>query len=216
MASLPSRSRIVSSGRGAPDPARPRSRRGRDAAGAAVRLAGPPPATRPDPLRGLVVPAPRARLLHGGPQGPSLGAEPSADALGEPPADDDLSSVVDRDQLERGFRRLSTRSPHGGGPVPLPRPAARRIAEISDPDRDGPLSTSSRDARAAVGTRCRPAADVAGGEPMIPNGRLAHRPVVASGGRARVRGPGPRHRAGLARRDPTAPALVAGAEVPPT
>ena len=26
--------------------------------------------------------------------------------LGEPPADDDLSSVVDRDQLERGFRRL--------------------------------------------------------------------------------------------------------------
>ena len=27
--------------------------------------------------------------------------------LGEPPADDDLSSVVDRDQLERGFRRLS-------------------------------------------------------------------------------------------------------------
>src|SRR6187431_2272530 len=27
--------------------------------------------------------------------------------LGEPPANDDLSSVVDRDQLERGFRRLS-------------------------------------------------------------------------------------------------------------
>jgi RNA polymerase sigma factor (sigma-70 family) len=27
--------------------------------------------------------------------------------LGETPADDDLSSVVDRDQLERGFRRLS-------------------------------------------------------------------------------------------------------------
>jgi RNA polymerase sigma-70 factor (ECF subfamily) len=26
---------------------------------------------------------------------------------GEPLADDDLSSVVDRDQLERGFRRLS-------------------------------------------------------------------------------------------------------------
>jgi len=27
--------------------------------------------------------------------------------LGEPPANDDLSSVVDRDQLERGFRHLS-------------------------------------------------------------------------------------------------------------
>ena len=37
-----------------------------------------PPAPRPGPLRGLVVSAPRARLLHGGPEIPPLGAEPEA------------------------------------------------------------------------------------------------------------------------------------------
>ena len=41
-------------------------------------LAGPSPAPRPGPLRGLVVPAPRARLLRRGPEVPPLGAEPEA------------------------------------------------------------------------------------------------------------------------------------------
>ena len=94
--------------RGAQDPARPRPRRGRDAAGAAGHLAGPPAAPRPGPLRGLVVPAPRARLLRRGPEGRVTGRRTSACCRSiEPIADDDLSSVVDRDQLERGFRRLS-------------------------------------------------------------------------------------------------------------
>ena len=42
-----------------------------------------------------------------GRQEPSLGTEPPAVAVGRAVAEDDLSSVVDRDQLERGFRRLS-------------------------------------------------------------------------------------------------------------
>ena len=94
--------------RGAQDPARHRPRRGRDAAGAARHLAGPSAAPRPGALRRLVVPAPRARLLRRGPQGRVAGRRTSACCRSnEPIADDDLSSVVDRDQLERGFRRLS-------------------------------------------------------------------------------------------------------------
>src|SRR4029453_9334870 len=60
----------------APDPERHRPCRGCNAEGAAQRLAGPSTAPRPDPLRGLVVSAPRARLLRRGPEVPPLGAEP--------------------------------------------------------------------------------------------------------------------------------------------
>ncbi len=55
----------------------------------------------------LVVPTPRARLLRRGPEGTSLGANLRLLPNDEVVAADDLSSVVDRDQLERGFHRLS-------------------------------------------------------------------------------------------------------------
>jgi hypothetical protein len=90
-----------------PDPARHRPRRGCDAAGAARHLAGPSAATRPGPLRGLVVPASRARLLRRGSEGTTLGPGPRLLPGDESAADDDLSSVIDRDQLECGFHRLS-------------------------------------------------------------------------------------------------------------
>ena len=50
----------------------------------------------------------------------------------------------------------SPRSPSGGGPAPLPRPAARPgRRHPRRPGRDGLLTTSLRDARAARGARCR-------------------------------------------------------------
>ena len=61
---------------GAQDPARHGPCRGRDAAGAARHLAGPSATARPGPLRRLVVPAPRARLLRRGTPDAPLGAEP--------------------------------------------------------------------------------------------------------------------------------------------
>ena len=88
------------------------------------------------------------------------------------PADEPMGRMVstpssDRDQLERGFRRLSTRSPNGGGASPLPRPADRTgRRDPRRPDRHRELSTSLRDARAARGARRRCAAHGAGGCPM--------------------------------------------------
>ena len=72
------------------------------------RLARPSPAPRDGPLRGLVVSAPRARLLRRGAQVPTLAAQPGLLSLEEPIVADGTSAIADRDQLERGFRRLST------------------------------------------------------------------------------------------------------------
>ena len=73
-----------------------------------AHLARPSAAPRPGALRRLVVPAPRARLLRRGTPDPPLDAERS---VCSPPMSrsqaDGSSPVVDRDQLERGFRRLS-------------------------------------------------------------------------------------------------------------
>ncbi len=91
---------------GAQDPARHRSRRGRDAAGAARHLARPSAAPRPGALRRLVVPAPRARLLRRGTPNPPMDAEPATASARRAEQADGTSAVVDRDQLERGFRRL--------------------------------------------------------------------------------------------------------------
>ena len=74
-----------------------------------------------------------------------------------------LSAVVDRDQLERGFRRLSIEHRavvvlHHYLDLPL-----EQIAETLGVPPGRPIPTSSCDARAARGARRRRAADVAGG-----------------------------------------------------
>ena len=76
--------------------------------------------------------------------------------IDEPVADDDLGSVVDRDQLERGFRRLPL--DHRAVVVLhhyLDLPLDRVADDPRHPGRDGPLPTASRDARAARGARGR-------------------------------------------------------------
>ena len=84
----------------------------------------------------------------------------------EPVAPDGLGSVVDRDQLERGFRRLSLDHRtvvvlHHYLDLPLD-----QVAEVDrHPGRDGRISTSPCDARAARGARRR-CADGTGGRAM--------------------------------------------------
>ena len=82
----------------------------------------------------------------------------------EPIATDGISSVVDRDQLERGFRRLSL--DHRTVVVlhhylDLPLEVVAEIARYLT--RDGCISTSLRDAWAARGARRRRSPDAAGG-----------------------------------------------------
>ena len=191
-------------------------RRGRDAAGAARGLAGPSAAPRPGSLRILVVPRPRQRLLCRGSQGASLVAQPS-----NPAGRCDLGGSQPR--VGRRSRPAGARLPppdhrpaRGGGPVPLPRQAARRDREDPrDPRRDGPLTTSPRDARDARGARRRRAPNRRGRlrDERQPR-HLARRSVVDPGGRARLGGPRPPGRSLAPGLDPTAPLLVAGAEVP--
>ena len=108
------------------------------------------------------------------------------------------------------------RPSRGGGPAPLPRHAARRgRRDARRPRRDGPIPTTSCDARAARGARRRRAAGDAGG--VLDEHRSRHHPhrsVVAGGGRHGAPGPRPGRRARPGPRDPTAPCLVAGVEVP--
>ena len=59
------------------------------------------------------------------------------------------------------------RPSRGGGAAPLPRPAARRgRRHARRPRRDGPIPSTSRDARPARGPRGRRPTDAAGGRPM--------------------------------------------------
>jgi len=131
-----------------------------------------------------------------------------------PAADDDLSSVVDRDQLERGFRRLSI--DHRAVVVlhhylDLPIDRVPRFSAFR-PGRPTPDFTTrcAGCVRRSTPTRGHPCG-------RLPSERRtrhhAHRPVVASHGRARVRGPSPRRCSRPAGRDPTAPVQVADAEV---
>jgi RNA polymerase sigma-70 factor (ECF subfamily) len=84
------------------------------------------------------------------------------------PVVDDLSSVVDRDQLERGFRSLSIDHRTVVVLYHYSRPAARTDRRnLRHPDRDGTFPTPSRDARTAGGARRRPA-------PGGPGGQLMH------------------------------------------
>ena len=125
----------------------------------------------------------------------------------EPMAADRLDSVVDRDQLERGFRRLSIDHRtvvvlHHYLDLPLDRVA--EILGIPVGTAHSRLHYAMRGLRAALDADARPR------RRRLPNERRsrhhAHRPVVAADGRARVRGPRPRRRARPARHDPTAPA----------
>ena len=125
-----------------------------------------------------------------------------------------LGSVVDRDQLERGFRRLSidhrrwwcctttstcrsTRSPTCSAS-----PSGR-----SDPDYITRCAACARPSRPTPGRRRGRLPD------EHRSRRHPHRSVVAGGGRHGAPGPRPGHRARPAPRDPPAPSLVAGAEV---
>ena len=85
----------------------------------------------------------------------------------EPAVAEGLSSVVDRDQLERGFRRLSI--DHRAVVVLhhyLDLPLDEVAEDARRPRRDGPIPTTSRDARPARGPRGRRPTDDAGGCPM--------------------------------------------------
>ena len=105
----------------------------------------------------------------------------------EPSASGDLDAVLHRDQLETAIRRLSV--DHRTvlvlryyADLPL-----EEVAQIlGDPARHGQLPTPSRDARHAGGTRCRRSPGGSGGNPMTTerDPAHAHRPVVASRGRA--------------------------------
>ncbi len=48
----------------------------------------------------------------------------------EPMGADDTSLVIDRDQLDRGFRRLSVETSCGGGPAPLPEPTQAAFTRV--------------------------------------------------------------------------------------
>ena len=160
--------------------------RGRDAAGTADHLAGPSAAPRPGALRRLVVPDPRACLLRRGQRmrrwTPNIHLLPAD----EPAAADGSSAVVDRDQLERGFRRLSLDHRtvvvlHHYLDLPLD-----QVADVArHPGRDGRFSTSSRDARAARGARRRCAPDFAEGRAM--SHRSRRRPASFDPGCTRTR-----------------------------
>ena len=122
---------------GAQDPARPRPRRGRDAAGAARHLAGPPAAPRPGALRGLVVPAPRARLLRrGSPR--NVAGRPTCTCF---PPMRRCGGWVERGRRSRSararFPAALHRSSRGGGAAPLPRPAARAGCRHCSASRSG-------------------------------------------------------------------------------
>ena len=82
----------------------------------------------------------------------------------EPMVADGLDSVVDRDQLERGFRRLSLGSPNRGGASPLPRPAdrtGRRDRRRPDRHRELSIHYAMRGLRAALDADARPTAQEA-------------------------------------------------------
>ncbi len=125
----------------------------------------------------------------------------------EPSGADDSNTVADRDQLERGFRRLSIDHRAVVVLAPLPRHAARRgRRDPRRPRRDGQIPSTSCDARAARGARRRRPAHVAGGRADEHRSRRhPHRSVVAGGGRHRAPGPRPGRRARPSPRDLTAP-----------
>ena len=112
------------------------------------------------------------------------------------------------------------RSPRGGRPPSLPRPHARRGRRRRRRlRRHRPIPTTPCDAWPAGGARRRRSADPAGGDSMSrslldlrPRDR-AHRPVMADRGHDEAPGPRPGRRARRGAIDPTAPSLVAGAEV---
>ena len=116
-----------------------------------------------------------------------------------------------RARLPTAFHRPS----RGGGPPPLPRPAARRGR------RRRSASPSGRSDPDYI-TRCAACARRSTPTPGRRRGRLRdehrsrrhpHRSVVAGRGRHGAPGPRPGRRARPSPRDPTAPCLVAGAEV---
>ena len=71
-----------------------------------ARLAGAAGASGRRTLRRLAPSTPRQRLLPGGSTWPPLGGQRSVLPFDDPSPSDDYVSVVERDQLERGFRRL--------------------------------------------------------------------------------------------------------------
>ena len=134
----------------------------------------------------------------------------------EPAGADGLSSVVDRDQLERGFRRLSI--DHRAVVVlhhylDLPLDEVAETLGVPVGTVRSRLHHAMRGLRAALDADARPTAREAC--PMSTDRDInPHRSVVAGGGRHGAPGPRPGRRARPSPRDPTAPCLVAGAEVP--
>ena len=136
----------------------------------------------------------------------------------EPVGGGRLEPVVDRDQLERGFRRLSIDHRavvvlHHYLDMPLDEVAETLGVPVGTVR--SRLHHAMRGLRAALDADARPTR--AGGCAMSTDRDVdAHRSVVAGGGRHGAPGPRPGRRARPGPRDPPAPSLVAGAEVSPS